>query len=248
MVDIRWVWIFLDTVREDADQSWQFWQSVTESAISPRRGDHSEFATLLPPAGDAWVKLQAVQAGGGLHLDLDVADVRAAADEAKRLGATELGGLGDPSSVIILSSPGGQVFCFTTDTGHGKAAENAGRTAVLDQVCLDLPEDSYAVDVVFWHELTGWPVTNSARREFSRLSPPDGIPVRVLLQRLGDPNGPSHAHVDFACADRAETEASHRAAGATVVQRHAHWTVMRDPLGRAYCLTDRSPLTGRLPE
>jgi hypothetical protein len=42
--------------------------------------------------------------------------VRAAADEATRLGAREIGTLGDPEIVVIMRSPGGLV-CLTTWQG-----------------------------------------------------------------------------------------------------------------------------------
>ena len=80
MIDIRWVWLFLDTPQADAERSWRFWSETTGWALSSTRGDQDEFATLLPPRGDSWLKLQAVADGpGGIHLDLDVEDVHAAA-------------------------------------------------------------------------------------------------------------------------------------------------------------------------
>ena len=97
MIDVRWMWAFFDTPRPLADSSWAYWAQVTGWSVSAPRGEHGEFATLVPSDGDPWVKFQAVGDGvGGIHLDLDVDDVRAAADEATRLGAREIGTLGDP--------------------------------------------------------------------------------------------------------------------------------------------------------
>ena len=91
MIDVRWMWLFLDTPRADAGRSWAFWSEVTGWPLSATRGDHDEFATLLPPRGDAWLKVQAVADGpGGIHLDLDVADVQAAAREAERRALAEV--------------------------------------------------------------------------------------------------------------------------------------------------------------
>ena len=95
MIDVRWMWAFLDTPRADAARSWSYWAEVTGWTLSVPRGETDQFATLLPAEGDPWVKLQAVAEGaGGIHLDLDVEDVRAAAEEAKRLGAVEIGTIG----------------------------------------------------------------------------------------------------------------------------------------------------------
>ena len=68
MIDVRWLWLFLDTPRAEAPGSWAFWSRVTGWPLSPTRGDDDEFATLVPPRGDPWLKLQAVAEGpGGIH-------------------------------------------------------------------------------------------------------------------------------------------------------------------------------------
>jgi len=250
MVAIKWIWIFLDTVEGDAGPSWEFWRQVTRSTLSPTRGDRGEFATFLPERGDPWIKVQAVETGGGVHLDLEVDDPRAAADEAKRLGAKELGVIAANDrheTVVIMSSPGGQVFCFVTHPAVPARQVRDDQADIVDQVCLDLPDLSYAVDAVFWHEMTGWDLGHGEHREFSFLRRPDDLPVRLLLQRLDDRTGPAAAHVDIACTDRAVTRARHEELGATFVAEGRGWTVMADPVGRPYCLTDRDPATGTRP-
>ena len=63
------------------------------------------------------------------------------------------------------------------------------------------------------------------------------------VSALRDDETPASAHVDFATRHRdAETE-RHVRAGAEVVKAFRHWTVMRDPVVRIYCLTDRDPAT-----
>ena len=101
---VRWVWLFLDTPVADAERSWAFWSEVTGQEVVDRRGERDEFATLAPPQGDPWLKLQAVGSGrGGVHLDLDVEDVHLAAARAEALGATRVGAIGD--TVVVLRSP-----------------------------------------------------------------------------------------------------------------------------------------------
>ena len=239
MIDIRWAWLFLDSPRAAAARSWAFWSEVTGWALSPTRGDHDEFATLVPRHGDAWVKVQAVaQGAGGIHLDLDVDDVAASAAEAERLGATRVGAIGD--TVVVLRSPGGLLFCLTT--WHGDAEQvRDGADELVDQVCLDCPQDIHEAEVSFWASLTGWQWADVEEPELSVLRRPAGIPFRLLFQRLGEPTGRVRAHADLACVDRAASRARHLAAGATVVREREQWTVMADPVGRVYCLTDRSP-------
>ena len=119
MIDIRWVWALLDTPTADADRSAPFWATVTRSRLSPPFGRHGEFATLLPESGDAWLALQRVDDGGGIHLDLDVdVPVAEAAAEATRLGAEELT---RRDGVVVLRSPAGLVFCLTTWANTGSA-------------------------------------------------------------------------------------------------------------------------------
>lgn len=242
MIDVRWMWAFLDTPLNDRAASWDFWSTVTGWAVSEPRGDHAEFATLLPDDGDPWVKVQAVaQGAGGIHVDLDVEDVRAAADRATALGAIEVGTLGAPPAVVVLRSPAGLPFCLTPWQGeHTQVREEARE--LIDQVCIDLPAEVHDLETSFWEALTGWPWRPTDVPEFSCLTRPDGIPIRFLFQRLGEEHGPARAHLDLACVDRAATRARHVAAGAHVVDDRDFWTVLRDPVGRLYCLTDRTPV------
>jgi len=241
MTQVRWMWAFLDTAEADAEASETFWHSVTRTEVSARRGARGEFATLLPERGDAWVKVQRVREGGGVHLDLDV-DVLLpeAAAAATRLGATEVARHDD---VIVMQSPGGFTFCLTSWSNAGSPANQVrgGEPDLLDQVCLDVPSDLYAAELDFWERLTGWPRRAGALPEFTSLTRPDGIPVRLLFQKIGEPTGPVKGHLDFACRDRAASRAAHVAAGASVVSEHEFWTVLRDPVGRIYCLTHRLP-------
>ena len=108
-------------------------------------------------------------------------------------------------------------------------------------MCLDLPRAAYDAEVGFWQALTGWEPAPSISREFARLLPPDSMPLRWLVQRLDDPDGPVTAHLDLGCDDRDAETARHLALGASVVRVHDEWTVLTDPVGMAYCITDRRP-------
>jgi len=242
MIDVRWVWAFLDTVEADADESEAFWQNATRSQVSAQRGERGEFVMLVPEGGHAWVKLQRVHSGGGVHLDLDVGDVGSAAAAATRLGASVVHRFPE-GTVVVLRSPGGFTFCLTSwaNAGSHTTQVRVGEPDLLDQVCLDVPGESYDAEVDFWERLTGWPRRAGALPEFTSLTRPDGIPVRLLFQRLGEPTGMARGHVDFACRDREASREVHLAAGATVTSEHEFWTVMRDPVGRTYCLTHRLP-------
>lgn len=243
-----WTSAFLDFPASSFASGVAFWREVTGCAVSPSRGDHQEFATLVPPEGDDYLRVQRVQDGpGGVHLDLHVLDPRAAADQAVALGAVEVADRGH----VVLRSPGGLTFCMVSHPASRRpppAAWPDGNRSLVDQVCLDIPSSGYAEECGFWSALTGWELTASpVSPSFSRLTRPGGIPLRFLLQRLEESSGTARAHLDLAAENRVSEVQRHAGLGATVVAEWSHWTVLRDPVGSLYCVTDRDPETGMLP-
>lgn len=246
---IGWVWACLDLPEAQSDVAVEFWRAVTRTEVSPWRGDRGQLATLLPAAGDPWVKVQRVGGDGGVHVDLAVdVPLPEAAQRAVSLGAEVVNELDD---VVVCRSPGGMAFCLTQgDPARPSRGEQVrrGSQSLLDQICLDMPRRRYAAEVAFWSAVTGWPVEPDGEEdEFERLAWPGGLPVRFLLQRLDDEDGPVRAHVDLAAADRPAEVARHVELGAVEVGPGRGWTVLRDPVGRTYCVTDRHPLTGGAP-
>lgn len=247
---VRWTWVFLDLPDGDADEAVPFWLAVTRATLSPWRGDRSEFATLLPADGDPWLKVQRVGGPGGVHVDLDLdLDVEVDRDEPPAEAARRAVGLGaevvrELDDVVVCRSPGGLLFCLAPAGREGAPARQArdGAPSLLDQVCLDIPGGAYDREVAFWSGLTGWRVDPGETVEkFERLAAPPGTPVRWLLQRLDDPHGPVRAHVDLSSLDRPAEVARHVALGALEAGEGRGWTVMTDPTGRRYCITDRQP-------
>ncbi|MCC9305856.1 VOC family protein [Kitasatospora sp. RB6PN24] len=278
---IRWVYAFMDRPQEHFTAAAEFWTAVTGTTLSERHGAQREFATLLPsrtkdelearsadgtPRPDACLKLQGVASGsGGAHLDLAVRDVPALVARAVSLGATVVMEQG----FVVLASPAGQLFCGVAWHGESRRP-GVIEGARLDQVAIDIPPELYEEETTFWGELTGWPVLTGSRPEFRAVKPPAGLPVRILLHRLGtgetrNTSGGAHAerraqaaphsaaglvaagaHLDFACTDRAATRAAHEKLGARFVAEYPYWTVMSDPTGARYCLTARDPDTGLL--
>ncbi len=239
---VRWLWAFVDAPGVVAPSVWEFWRAVARARLSPTRGDHGQFATLLPARGDPWLKVQMVGSGGGVHLDLEVPDPGGTAETAVGLGASVIGRLhGD--RVVVMRSPGGFAFCLTSWTGPAAGRQvRVGEPDLVDQVCLDIPGPLFESETAFWRDLTGLPYTASDLPEFGSLVRPSTLPLRLLFQRLDAGDGPVRGHLDLACTDRVATVARHVGLGARVVREHPFWTVLADPGGAVYCVTDRTPV------
>ena len=224
-----WITAFLDFPAPVREPGTAFWLAVTATEPSPERGAESEFVTLLPADGEAFLRVQ--RTGGerpGIHLDL-----HAAGQEWQ-----------------VRTSPGGFDFCVNGSAGGprpGPVQWPGGHSSLVDQVCLDIPPAAYDEECAFWAGLTGWELAPTSAPYMRQLVRPAGMPVRVLLQRRDEGDGPVTAHLDLASTDREAEVARHLGLGASVDGGGPRWTRLRDPAGMLYCVTDRDPLTGLLP-
>lgn len=239
-----WLTAFLDLPAAMHDAGLSHWRAVTGYDVSEPRGASGEFRTLVPPTGDAHLRVQRTgENRPRIHLDVHVDDVEQASAEARRSGATEV--LANPLGYTVMASPGGLPFCFVRHRA-GEPAEPAtwqgGLSSVVDQVSLDIPGEAYEDECRFWQALTGWELRQSTEHvEFRRLIRPPGQPLQLLLQRLDEETGRVRAHLDLAATDRAAETERHVTLGAEVLDVRSGWTVLSDPTGSAYCITDRQP-------
>jgi hypothetical protein len=239
-----WLTIFLDLPAARREQGARFWQAATGYGLSPSRGEQHEFATLVPPTGDAHLRIQRTGAEEpGVHLDLHVADVDLALAHALDRGAELVARPGH----AILRSPAGFVFCLVTATGTERTTPPTDwgtHRSRVDQLTVDVAYDAWEAEQSFWSGLTGWQVRRGSRPEYARLGTPAELPVRILLQRLDE--GETHGHVDVAADDRGREVARLESHGARVTRRERGWTVLTGPDGSTLCVTDRRPETGLL--
>jgi hypothetical protein len=240
---VLWTSVFLDTPASLVDWGADFWSVVTGASPGGPVGTDDEFLPLDPSNGDTYVWLQRLRAGPvAVHPDLYVEDVGGVAAAAEGLGATRRS---TSERLVVLASPGGLPFCLVTHRGQAQRPEPVGAPgarSVLDQICLDIPPSAYDAESAFWAELTGWErLDQEPHDEFERLRRPDWIPLAFLLQRLDDEQPAVTAHLDLAADDREAETARHQQLGAELVHRAEHWTVLRDPVGRRYCITARRP-------
>jgi hypothetical protein len=222
-VSPSWITAFLDLTSEELDDAVAFWRAVTGYGLSAPRGETGQFATLVPPAGDAYLRVQRVDDGpSGVHLDLH----------------------SPGQDFEVRRSPGGLPFCLVSGSESDLPEASTwpdGNRSLVDQVCVDIPPEVYDAECEFWAETTGWDLVVGARPEFRRLRRPAGQPLNILLQRLDTPGGRVRAHLDLATDDRGAETRRHEALGASVVAVHSGWTVMQPPAGPVYCITGRAP-------
>lgn len=222
---MRWLTLFLDFPESDFERGVAFWRKVTGSGLSERRGPDGEFATLLPPDGDPYLRVQRVRDGpGGCHLDLHVdlgeQSLDDAAEQASALGGTVRHR--EASEVIVVESPGGFAFCFVPWNGEKTVPAPVAGSRV-SQFSLDIPPDGFERERDFWSRLLGQPA---------------GMPAGLIFQRRDQAGSGDRVtgHVDIGCGDQPMSVARHREAGARVRQEMFPWTVMTDPVNRPYCL------------
>lgn len=256
---IRWVTVFLDLPPAAHDAGVTFWRAVTGYGLSPARGPEGQFATLLPPTGDAYLRVQRLAAGpGGCHLDLHL-DSAAERDVIRRLDAA--GGMMQhlETGLVIGMSPGGFTFCLVDWKGEhavppplagGTAGETAGAAGDMadgasrvDTLCLDVPPADFERECAFWAAFTGQETRPAPVPGFAFLTRPPHWPVRLLLQRRDSaaPGEPTRGHVDLGCTDPGAV-ARHLRLGARLVAEQPYWTVLADPAGNEYCLVRREPV------
>ncbi|GEP37982.1 hypothetical protein NPS01_16450 [Nocardioides psychrotolerans] len=245
-----WVSAFLDLAAPDCERGLAFWSAVTGYDVSQRRGATDEFATLVPPDGDDFLRVQRRDVGPSrIHLDLHATDPGASSEHAVALGAVVVHR--SEHGYVVLTSPAGLTFCFVSHpagTRPRPAPWPFGGRSLVDQVCLDVAAGAYEREWAFWRDVTGWELVGSSFEELHSLVRPAGQPLRFLLQRTDDPPGtPARIHLDLATSDRPDETARHVALGARVLATHSRWTVLADPGGSSYCLTDRDLETGLLP-
>jgi predicted enzyme related to lactoylglutathione lyase len=240
---------FLDFAQPDFDRGVAYWSAVTGYAVSPRRGADGEFATLVPPKGDDYLRVQRLGEGASrIHLDLHVEDAAAGAEAAMALGAQVVAR--PDGGYVVLRSPGGFTFCLVRQPASvippARSWPGVMRSRVY-QTCLDIPAAIYARERDFWETILGGTAEVLQRRpEFARVRGSSRLALGLLLQRLDEATGPIRAHLDLGTTDRRAEVARHCALGGEVVAEEEFWTVLRDPAGSAYCVTDRDPATGRL--
>jgi Glyoxalase-like domain len=238
-----WAHVFVDVPEELVAETVAFWSAVTGWPPGTPWAGHPEFVSLRPPDGRSYVHVQRIDGPARVHLDLLADDLDTDAVRLVELGAARHR---RHEWWQVMESPGGLPFCLCGDPDRprpGPTRWPAGHRSRVAQLCLDVPDAAYDDELAFWAAATGWRHESGRRPEYDRLLPPEGSPLRLLVQRLGrdDPGTSTRAHVDIGTDDVAAEAARLESLGAKVRERIDHWVVFDDPAGLPFCVTPQPP-------
>jgi hypothetical protein len=250
-----WIDVFVDVPPGSAAAFRAFWSAVTGWPESSPRGDRSQFRSLFPPRGRAYLRVQELDGPPRVHLDLICPGGEPALDaQSERLQELGASAVDVLDGVRILTSPAGQVFCLVHDDeprpalGLGERAHTwpGGHRSRLTQVCLDVPPAAYDAELAFWADATGWTPSPTPYPDFTYLLPPAEVaetgPLHLLPQRLADPNDVLGAHLDLGCTDVPAEVARLLSLGAIDRGGLESWHVLADPvIGLPFCVTVAPP-------
>ena len=204
---------------------------------------HPEFVSLGPTSGAPYLHVQRIGGPPRVHRDL-LGSLAGAVPRLAELSA-EPGPLGD--GWRVMTSPAGLPFCVCEETRPpqrpGAVLWPDGHRARLVQLCVDVPADRFDAELRFWRAATGWADEPVDSPEFSRLVHRSESPLALLVQRLGDDDGGTHAraHLDLGTDDVAAEVARVRALGAELLWPGAGFVALRDPVGLPFCVTANHP-------
>jgi hypothetical protein len=234
-----WLTAFADFPTSEFDAGLAFWVGATGHRRSAFRGGLDEFASLLPQAGDEYLRVQRLGDGPTrLHLDLHVPDPWTSAEAAEAAGA-EL--IEDPGhGYLVLRSPAGQVFCLVSaELAEVPAPVRwpGGHSSRVTEVCLDVPVAHYPAEVTFWKAMLGgdW-VPRGGDDPLVRRAAGDWALGLLLQPAVITAEASGHLHLSTDDR-RAEVERL-TALGAQVRAVRHGWTVLEAPGGLSLCVLD----------
>lgn len=165
-----------------------------------------------------------------MHLDFVAADLSAAVEAARKLGATPLPGGGE--TFAVLADPSGHPFCLCSRDGVEGVR--------LADVAIDCPDG--AALARFYADLLGMDLTYEGPE--GAMLARDGRPAVVFQNvtaytrpRWPDPVHPQQFHLDVEVSDVGEAERQVLALGATRLPGGGdNFRVYADPVGHPFCL------------
>ncbi len=243
MTVVPWMHAFVDVPSELAGATESFWSAATGWPTGTPWTNHPEFVSLQPPEASPYVHVQRIGGAPRVHIDLLADDIDAEAARLVELGAQRRRRF---EWWQVMSSPAGLPFCLCSEPDRvrpGPTTWPDGHRSRVVQVSVDVQAESYATELAFWREATGWQREPGRRPEYDRLAPPESSPLRLLVQRLENDDGAltTRAHIDMGTDDLDAEVERLQAHGATVQRRMDYWVILDDPAGLPFCVTPLPP-------
>jgi hypothetical protein len=108
---------------------------------------------------------------------------------------------------------------------------------LVTALVIDVPFGQHADEVAFWSATTGLQLAVLSSPEFHGVALTPSL--ALVVQEVGD--GAARVHLDIHTDDVAAEQARLEVLGATALERHDHWVVMRDPAGLPFCVVEARP-------
>ncbi|MGK5171228.1 VOC family protein [Geodermatophilus sp. CPCC 205761] len=199
-----------------------------------------------PAVRGAYLHVQRIGGAPRVHPDL-LGSLAGDVSRLEELGARP-GPVGD--GWRVMTSPAGLPFCVCEESWPherpGAVTCPEGHRTRLVQLCVDVPAARYDAELGFWRAATGWADEPVSAPEFSRLVHRSESPLALLVQRLGDDDGGTHAraHLDLGTDDVDAEVVRVRALGAELLRQGDGFVALRDPVGLPFCVTANHPDRG----
>ena len=115
----------------------------------------------------------------------------------------------------------------------------------LYTIVLDVPATDEDTTVAFWRGALGAPLERVGKYPDFHGARIPGHDLLLLTQRLGaaSPDGTPRVHLDIHTDDLEAEVTRLESLGATRVERHDRWWIMRDPAGITFCVVLDHPGT-----
>jgi hypothetical protein len=234
--DPFWLTAFLDYPAEEFNAGVGFWQAATGYELSAPRGEAGEFATLIPPSGDDYLRAQRLGDGPtGLHLDVHVPEPWTAAEAAEAAGADLVSE--SPHGYFVMRSPAGFAFCLVSQPAEAVPLPlrwPAGHRSRVSRLCLDVPRKAYAAEVAFFEQVLPGQWLHAPEPETAlRLAGTGAIDLRLQPAELAR-SVTAHLHL---VTDDLEAEVARLTAlGARPRASRPGKTILEAPGGAALCV------------
>jgi predicted enzyme related to lactoylglutathione lyase len=223
----------------------RFWsKALGLPVLDPNEGGEGRYAVLGNAAGGLHVEVQIVEHESRLHLDIEVDDIDAHAEQLEAHGARRIGN--PRGRWWVMEAPSGQRFCLIRQRKREPASRpvmvrgKVGHHSALVALAIDCPVESLEAALAFWSVALQRPIASADQDgdgRYGELQTADDEPF-LLLQKV---EHAARVHLDIETDDLDAEVARLEALGAQRVAFVRRWWVMLAPTGHRFCVVRQQP-------